>query len=111
MARRQRGRIEAILDRPVVKGFREPGVNPAAWRDNLDKLLAAPKKAKRVRNHPALAIDAMPAFIAGLRTVEGIGARRLEFAILTAARSGDARGATFAEIDRRRLSGRYRPNA
>lgn len=29
----------------------------------------------------------------------GIGARALEFAILTAARSGEARGATWAEID------------
>jgi integrase len=34
-----------------------------------------------------------------LRAAEGMGARALEFAILTATRSGETRGATWAEID------------
>jgi len=34
-----------------------------------------------------------------LRDAKGMGARALEFAILTAARSGEVRGATWAEID------------
>jgi hypothetical protein len=34
-----------------------------------------------------------------LRAAEGMGARALEFVILTAARSGEVRGATWAEID------------
>ena len=34
-----------------------------------------------------------------LRAADGIGARALEFAILTAARSGEVRGATWSEID------------
>jgi integrase len=37
--------------------------------------------------------------MAGLREREGIAARMLEFAILTVARSGEVRGATWAEID------------
>ncbi|MDR5778783.1 tyrosine-type recombinase/integrase [Caballeronia sp. LZ065] len=98
-ASRLRGRIEAILDYARVKGFRDEGVNPAAWRGNLDKLLSAPKKTKRVRNHPALPIVKMGAFMKTLRAIEGVSARCLEFSILTAARSGEARAADWREID------------
>ncbi|MGF6974924.1 integrase [Paraburkholderia sp. JPY465] len=98
-ASRLRGRIEAILDWARVKGFRDEGVNPAAWRGNLDKLLSAPKKTKRVRNHPALPIDQMGAFMVTLRATEGVSARCLEFSILTASRSGEARFAEWTEID------------
>lgn len=98
-ASRVRGRIEVILDWARVKGFRDEGVNPAAWRGNLDKLLSAPKKTKNVRNHPALPIDQMSAFMAKLRGLPGVSARCLEFTILTAARSGESRGARRPEID------------
>jgi integrase len=98
-ASRLRGRIEAILDWARVKGFRDEGINPAAWRGNLDKLLSAPKKTKRVRNHPALPIVNMGAFMKTLRAIEGVSARCLEFSILTAARSGEARAADWREID------------
>lgn len=98
-ASRLRGRLEAILDWARVKGFRDDGINPAAWRGNLDKLLSAPKRTKRVRNHPALPIEQMGAFMVTLRAIEGISARCLEFTILTAARSGEARGARRPEVD------------
>lgn len=98
-ASRLRGRLEAILDWGRVGGFRDEGPNPAAWRGNLDKLLPAPKKTKTVRNHPALPMEAMAKFMVTLRGVEGVSARCLEFTILTAARSGEARGARRAEID------------
>ncbi|MBF4014840.1 integrase arm-type DNA-binding domain-containing protein [Burkholderia pseudomallei] len=98
-ASRVRGRIESVLDWARVKGLRDEGVNPAAWRGNLDKVLSAPKKTKRVRHHPALPIEQMGAFMVTLRAAEGISARCLEFAILTAARSGEARGARWPEID------------
>ncbi|WP_186020374.1 tyrosine-type recombinase/integrase [Burkholderia gladioli] len=101
-ASRLRGRIEAILDWARVKGFRDDGVNPATWRGNLDKLLSAPKRTKRVRNHPALPIEQMSDFMVTLRATPGVSARCLEFVILTAARSGEARGATWEEIDLRR---------
>lgn len=39
------------------------------------------------------------AFMAELRQHTGMGARALEFAIIAAARSGEVRGATWAEID------------
>ncbi|SAL17108.1 phage integrase [Caballeronia peredens] len=98
-ASRLRGRLEAILDWARVKGFRDEGINPASWRGNLDKLLSAPKKTKRVRNHPALPIVQMGAFMKTLRAIEGVSARCLEFSILTAARSGEARAADWREID------------
>lgn len=97
-ASRVRGRLEAILDWAKVKGFRDDGTNPASWRGNLDKLLSAPKRTKRVRNHPALPIDQMATFMETLRATDGVSARCLEFAILTAARSGEARGHDGARL-------------
>ncbi|MFM0210463.1 tyrosine-type recombinase/integrase [Paraburkholderia sediminicola] len=101
-ATRVRGRIESVLDWARVKGFREEGINPAAWRGNLDKLLSKPSKTKKVRNHPALPLDQMAGFMTTLRATDGIGERCLEFLILTAARSGEARGARRQEIDLQR---------
>ncbi|RDK01632.1 tyrosine-type recombinase/integrase [Paraburkholderia lacunae] len=98
-ASRVRGRVEAILDWARVNGLRENGINPAAWRGNLEKLLSKPKKTTRVRHHPALPIEQMGDFMTKLRAMDSISARCLEFAILTAARSGEARGATWTEID------------
>ncbi|MFM0155639.1 integrase arm-type DNA-binding domain-containing protein [Paraburkholderia sediminicola] len=98
-ASRVRGRLESVLDWARVTGFRDEGVNPAAWRGNLDKILPAPKKTNRVRHHPALPIKQMSAFMITLRAADGVSARCLEFTILTAARSGEARGARWSEID------------
>lgn len=98
-ASRLRGRLEAIFDWGRVSGFRDEGPNPAVWRGNLDKLLPAPKKTKQVRNHPALPMEAMADFMDKLRCIEGVSARCLEFTILTAARSGEARGTRRTEID------------
>lgn len=97
-AKRLRGRIEMVLDWAGARGFRS-GPNPARWRGHLDKLLAKPSKVHRIAHHRALPIDEMKAFMAQLRAAEGMGARALEFAILTAARSGEVRGATWKEID------------
>lgn len=97
-ANRLRGRIEQVLDWAKVRGFRE-GENPARWRGHLDKLLPAPAKIARVVHHKALPIDAMPGFMAALRQRKGIAPRALEFLVLTAARSGEVRGATWQEID------------
>lgn len=97
-ASRVRGRIEAVLDWATARGHRE-GLNPARWRGHLDKLLPKPSKVARVEHHTALPASEMPSFMAALRGQLGAGARALEFAILTAARSGEVRGATWREID------------
>jgi integrase len=97
-ATRLRGRIEKVLDFATSKGYRT-GDNPARWRGHLDNLLAKPSKVAKVEHHAALPYAEMGAFMAELRQQAGIGARALEFAILTAARSGEVRGATWEEID------------
>lgn len=97
-ASRLRGRIEQVLDWATARGLRE-GPNPARWRGHLDKLLAKPSKVNNREHHAALPVGEAGAFMVRLRRAEGIGARALEFAILTAARSGEVRGATWAEFD------------
>lgn len=97
-ATRLRQRIEAVLDHAIARGLR-PGPNPARWKANLDAILPKPAKLKRVQHHRALPIDEMPGFLAELQKREGMAARCLEFVILTACRSGEARGACWAEID------------
>lgn len=97
-ATRVRGRIENVLDWATAKKYRK-GENPARWRGHLDKLLTAPKKTTAVQHHEAIPVDGASKFYAELQKCAGTAARALEFALLTAARSGEARGATWAEID------------
>lgn len=97
-AARVRGRIEAILDWATARGLRV-GENPARWRGHLDKLLPARAKVARVKHHAALPYADLPAFMVALRSVAGIAARALEFAILTAARTGEVIGARWSEVD------------
>jgi integrase len=96
-ASRVRGRIENVLDAAKVQGFRD-GQNPAAWRGHLKLVLPARQKLTR-GHHAAMAIDDLPEFMASLRGRRAVAARCLEFAILTAARSGEAIGARWDEID------------
>lgn len=97
-ASRVRGRIESVLDWSAVGGHRT-GDNPARWKGALEHRLAKPGKVRRVEHHKALGIDEMHDFMIALRARNGMAARALEFAILTAARSGEIRGATWDEID------------
>jgi integrase len=97
-AGRVRQRIEAVLDYATAVGARQDA-NPARWRGHLDHLLARPSKIRSVVHHPALDWRKMPDLMAGLAERDGYGARALTFAILTAARSGEVRGASWSEID------------
>jgi integrase len=97
-ASRVRGRIEAVLDAATVRGFRE-GPNPAQWKGNLAHVLPAPAKVRKVAHHAALPFDEMPAFLADLRGRSGMSARALEFTALTGARTGEALGARWGEVD------------
>ena len=99
-ASRVRSRIELVLDFAVARGWRE-GLNPARWRGNLDAALPRASKVSQVQHHAAVAVDDAASFMARLRGQQGTGARALEFLILTAARSGEVRLATWGEIDLR----------
>ncbi|MBX9612466.1 MAG: integrase arm-type DNA-binding domain-containing protein [Burkholderiales bacterium] len=97
-ASRVRGRIEQILDWATVRRHRK-GDNPARWRGHLDKLLPKPTKIARVEHHPAVDVEHVPDVVARIARSEGTGAKALLFQILTAARSGEVRGATWGEIN------------
>lgn len=97
-ASRLRGRIEAVLDWSRVRGYRE-GENPARWKGNLDHLLPARSKVRRVKHHPALPYAEVGDFVQELRKQEGTGACALEFAILTGCRTGEVLGSTWGEIN------------
>lgn len=96
-ASRVRGRIEKVLDAAKAKGLRT-GENPARMRGHLEHLL--PKRRKvAVKHHAALPYAELPGFMTSLRKRQGVAAKALEFAILTAARSGEVRGMTWGEVD------------
>ena len=97
-ASRVRGRIEAVLDAATVRGFRQ-GPNPAQWKGNLAHILPAHSRIRKVAHYAALPFDEMPQFLAALRTRDGMAARALEFAALTAARTGEVLGARWGEFD------------
>jgi len=95
---RVRNRIELVLDWASARKLRN-GDNPARWKGNLDKLLPAPSAIAPVKGHRALAASEIFEFIECLRKLTGTAARCLEFVILTACRSGEARLAAWPEID------------
>jgi integrase len=97
-ATRLRGRIENVLDWATTRGYRQ-GLNPARWKGHLDQLLVKPGKIQKIEHHAALPYVEIGAFMNALRATHGLGSRGVEFAILTAARSGEVRGATWSEID------------
>jgi integrase len=96
-ASRLRGRIERVLDAAKAQGLRS-GENPARWRGHLDQLL--PKRQRLTRgHHAAMPYAGLPAFMSDLRARQATAALALEFAVLTAARSGEVLGARWDEFD------------
>jgi integrase len=97
-AGRVRGRIESVLDWATSRNYRQ-GENPARWRGHLENLLPKKSKVRRVEHHAALPYPEIGAFLGELQQQEGITARALEFAILTAARTGEVLGARWGELN------------
>jgi len=87
-----------VLDYATAIGKRE-GANPARWRGHLDQVLAQPNKVRAVAHFAAMDWREVPTFMAALSECSGVGAQALAFVILTAARSGEVRGATWSEFD------------
>lgn len=92
-ARRLRQRIRTVIDWAVAKGYRDGALAMPV----IDKAL--PKQRAKVRHHAALPYAELPEFMSALRARESMGRLALEAAILTAARSGEVRLATWAEVD------------
>lgn len=95
-ASRLRGRIERVLDFARAKGWRT-GENPALWRGHLKSIL--PTLKLHGTHYAAMPYAEIPDFLPRVRSADALAARMLEFTILTAARSGEARGAVWSEID------------
>lgn len=94
-ARRVRQRVAAVLDLAIAKELRTAG--NVARVEIVKKVL--PSHSTKPRHHPALPYSDLFEFMKALRAEDGTAARALEFAVLTAARSGEVRGATWSEID------------
>ena len=97
-AGRVRGRNESVLDWAKVRGYRD-GENPARWKGHLIQLLPSLTKVTKVKHHAAMPYAELPAFLIALRARPAMAARALEFAILTAARTGEVLGARWQEMD------------
>ena len=97
-ASRVRQRIETVWDWARARKYVE-GENPARLRGHLDKILAKTAKVKRVKHHAAVPYKQISPLIKKLRGRKGSSALALEFMILTAARTGEVRGARWQEID------------
>ena len=97
-ASRVRQRIETVWDWARARKYVE-GENPARLRGHLDKILAKTAKVKRVKHHAAVPYKQIATFITQLRDRKGSSALAMEFMILTAARTGEVRGARWQEID------------
>ncbi len=97
-ASRTRQRIEAVLDWATVRGYRT-GENPARWNGYLQKLLPSRRELLPTEHFAALPYRNVPGLMATLREHSGVRERALEFLILTAARSAEARGARWEEFD------------
>jgi integrase len=94
-ARRVLQRIGNVLDHAAAAGHRS-GENPCRMA-----AIGLPNQGHTVQHFAALPYGELPAFIPRLRTADGAEVVRLafEFLILTAARSGEVRGAVRNEID------------
>jgi integrase len=92
-ARRVRQRIGTVLDYAVGKGWR---AHPLAM-ESVTKAL--PRQPRRDGRFEAMPFGDVPAFVTELRAGSSMGRLALEAVILTAARSGELRGARWDELD------------
>ncbi len=92
-ARRVKQRIGVVLDWAYASGMRP---TEAPMR-SVSRVL--PRQPKKDGHFAAIPYDAVPSFRAHLHTRLSVPRLALEFLILTAARSGEVRGAKWGEID------------
>lgn len=94
---RLRSRIEIVINHAIALGYRTDA-NPAVYRGLLENVLGPRQKLTR-GHHAAAAYKDAPTIARALAGAHGTAARAVEFVMLTAARTGEARGATWGEID------------
>jgi len=97
-ASRVRQRIDAVLDYATTRVHRT-GENPARWKGHLANIFPAPRKLTTVEHLAAMPYAEVPAFMAGLRSRDGMSSVALQFLVLTACRTSEVLGARWEEID------------
>jgi integrase len=91
-ARRIRQRLLTVLNWARTAGHYE-GMNPVEGVED-----GLPKQRRKVQHFTALPYDELPELMRRIEMADGMGAVALRFLILTAARSGEVRGAMWPEI-------------
>ena len=86
-------RVKAVFDFAIAYGHVESNPTPL----NGELRAAMPSAKRKVTHHAALAWNAIAGFFAGLPSSSA--GQCMRFLILTAARSNEARGAQWSEID------------
>jgi integrase len=97
-ATRVRQRIEVVWDWSKARGYCS-GDNPARLKGALGQLLPSSQKIKKIQHHAAVHYTQVYDFVRELRTKKGVAPLALEFALLTAARTGEVVAARWDEID------------
>ena len=92
-ARKVRQRLRTIFDWARASGHLA-GANPTEGVD-----LALPRQTDTKQHFAALPWCELPSLWPRLQTASGMGTIALQFVILTAARTGEVRGAVWSEID------------
>ena len=92
-ARRVRQRLQTVFDWSIAAQHRETS-NPLT---GIGKAL--PKQGDKAKHHAALPYAELPGLMERLSGADGVGAMAVRFAVLTAARSGEVRGARWSEVD------------
>lgn len=98
-AKRLRERIEIVITRAAVLEGWNDRANVARWRGHFDELLPKPGLVHTPTPHASLPYKDAPAFYKALRLRRGVGARLLEFAMLTGNRMRPIRKAVWGHVD------------
>lgn len=98
-ASRVKQRIRAVLDWAAARDYRV-GHDPHLW-DQVDRSLPKAKAIKKVTHFAACPYPTVAATLATIRNCSATETIKdaIEFAVLTATRSGEVRGAKWDEID------------
>jgi integrase len=95
-----RGRIAKVIGWSVVNRYREKGLNPAIWADNIEHSLPAPSTVHKTKNHPALRFDEVNKTIMEIyKKRRSMVAMAVIFAFLTVVRSKSVRLVTWEQIN------------
>lgn len=96
-AKRLRGRIEAVFDFAISKGYCDQ--NPARWKANLETFLPPPSKIQKEKHHASMPLEELQKIAPVFFNSTAVSKKATLFAILTASRIDETLSMTWDEID------------